>query len=416
MDYKKFYDLSFDMMCIIGPTNFLSVNKKFPKHLGYDAEELLARPWAEFVHPDDLHGEETLYSEGGSRICRFRTSDGRYVWLEWSGSKADDGQVYLVCRDISARKQVETQLAQHVETLKRSNDELEQFAYAASHDLQEPLRTISSYAQIIQEDFVGEIPAEMRENLSYIVDAAKQGRSLINDLLELSRVGRTTAFAWVSLNTIVDQAVVGVEFHVREMSAVVVRDNLPLIWGDAAALTFLFRNLLSNALKFGKEGVPPTVSIGGQEEHAAWHLWVRDDGIGIEPRFATQIFSVFKRLDNNRPGTGIGLSICRKVVDLHGGRIWVESELGAGATFHIYLPRSDDHAFPPPQPPSRRGPPTGREDDSSSLQPATPEAHPDLGQQRGGGPALLASGGGLRDRPTPRNGTLRPQSAKGYRL
>lgn len=413
MDYKKFYDLSFDMMCIIGPTRFLSVNKKFPKHLGYTAEELLRHPWADFVHPDDFVGDGTLYSEEGSCVCRFRTADGRYVWLEWSGSRADDGQVYLVCRDISARKQVESQLAQHVETLKRSNDELEQFAYAASHDLQEPLRTISSYAQIIQEDFVGDIPKEMSENLTYIVDAAKQGRSLINDLLELSRVGRTTAFDWVSLNTIVDQAVVGVEFQVRETSAVVVRDNLPLIWGDAAALTFLFRNLLSNALKFGKEGVAPTVSIGGEEEHASWHIWVRDDGIGIEPRFATQIFSVFKRLDNNRPGTGIGLSICRKVVDLHGGRIWVESELGAGATFHIYLPRLDNHAFPPPQHPSRRGPPTGREDDSASLQQALPPALTYVSQQRSGGPALLAAGGGLRDRPTPRNGTLRPQPPKG---
>lgn len=418
MDYKKFYELSFDLMCIVGPTHFLSVNDKFPRHLGYSKQEMLEKPWLDFIHPDDraaaLVASAQPSLDGSTVTNRYRTKDGRYVWLEWRCGQGDDGQTYATCRDVTAKKNVEAQLEKNVEDLKRSNDELEQFAYAASHDLQEPLRTISNYAQFIQEDYVGEMPAEIKEHLGYIVEAAKQGRALVNDLLELSRVGRSTHFEWVSLNEIVDQAVVGVEFQVREAQALVVRDNLPLIWGDATALTFLFRNLLSNAIKFGKEGVSPTVNIGGVEEASGWHLWVRDNGIGIEPRYANQIFAVFKRLDNSRPGTGIGLSICRKIVDLHHGRIWVESELGAGATFHISIPRPDHHAFPPAEHSARRGPSAGRTDGPSGVREAPSAALLELGTRRGGSTALLAAGGDLRDRPTPRTGSARPQPPQGH--
>lgn len=419
MDYRKFYELSFDLMCIVGQTHFLSVNDKFPKHLGYTKEEMLSRPWLEFLHPDDRAAALVVSSHpsNGSTITnRYRTKDDRYVWLEWRCGQGDDGQMYATCRDVTAKKDVEAKLEKNVENLKRSNDELEQFAYAASHDLQEPLRTISNYAQFIQEDYIGDMPGELKEHLGYIVEAAKQGRALVNDLLELSRVGRSTHFDWVSLNEIVDSAVVGVEFQVRETQALVVRDDLPLVWGDASALTFLFRNLLSNAIKFGKEGIPPTVNIGGVEEHSGWHLWVRDNGIGIEPRYANHIFAVFKRLDNSRPGTGIGLSICRKIVDLHHGRIWVESELGAGATFHISIPRPDHHAFPSSEHPTRRRSPSGRADGPSGVREVAGPALLELRARRSGSNALLAAGGDLRDRPTPRAGPPRSQPPEGDRL
>lgn len=418
MDYKKFYELSFDLMCIVGPKYFISVNDKFPRHLGYTREEMLETPWLDFVHPDDREAALTAAAQEhvSTVVNRYRTGDGRYVWLEWRCGHGEDGQVYATCRDITEQKLIEGRLELSLVDLRRSNEELEQFAYAASHDLQEPLRTISNYAQFIQEDYVGELPTELKEYLGYIKEAAKQGRALVNDLLELSRVGRETHFEWVDLNEIVDRAVVGVEFQVRETKALIVRDNMPQVWGDASALTFLFRNLLSNAIKFSKEGVAPTVNIGGVEEAACWHLWVRDSGIGIEPKYAQQIFAVFRRLDNSRPGTGIGLSICRKIVDLHGGRVWVESELGAGATFHVCIPRPDHHAFPPSEHPACRRSSSRRADAASGVLEAPGATPLELRARRGGSNALLAAGGDLRDRPSPRVGPARSQPPESDRV
>jgi PAS domain S-box-containing protein len=422
IDYKKFYELSYDLMCIVGPTHFVEVNDKFPRHLGYTREEMLAKPWVEFVHPDDRAASSAAYGSAPDGVTtytnRYVAKDGSVIWFEWRGGRGADGQMYATCRDVTERKFIEDQLGKYLIDLRRSNDELEQFAYAASHDLQEPLRTISNYAQFIQEDHLSDLPPDVRENLDCIVEAAKQGRALVNDLLELSRVGREVHFGSVNLNEVVDHAVIAIEFQVRDSGATITRSDLPFIWGDYTSLLLLFRNLLSNGVKFCKPGEAPTVSVGAEEDAGGWHIWVRDNGIGIDPQYVQQIFAIFKRLDRSRPGTGIGLSICRKVVDRHGGRIWIESAPGQGATFHIHLPRHDPHArrFDPQNHPLGGGSSTGRTSGASSLQQAPGAAPPDIGPGRSGSLAVLASGGILRDRPTPRSGTPRSQPPEGLRL
>jgi PAS domain S-box-containing protein len=417
VDYKKFYELSFDLMCVVDRTHFLSVNDKFPRHLGYTREEMLARPWVEFIHPDDRAASVAASSAelkaDTTFVNRYLTKDGRYIWLEWRYRPDENGEVYATCRDITERKVIEDQLGRYLIDLRRSNEELEQFAYAASHDLQEPLRTISNYAQFIQEDYGEKLPAELKEHLGYIVEAAKQGRALVNDLLELSRVGRNIQFGWVDLNDIVDQAVISTEFQIRETRATVKRESLPLVWGDPVTLLLLVRNLISNAVKFRKDTAPPEVFISGRSDAAAWHFSVKDNGIGMDPKYSQQVFAVFKRLDRSRPGTGIGLSICRKVVDLHGGRIWIDSAPGAGATVHITVPRPDHHAFHPSEHTTGRGSPSGRADGPAGLREAARSPDDSLGAGRGGGVAVLAAGGFLRDRPTPRSGSPRSEPPQG---
>lgn len=227
------------------------------------------------------------------------------------------------------------------EELTRSNIELQQFAYVASHDLQEPLRMVTSYLQLIERRYKGKLDEDADDFIEFAVDGATRMKTLINDLLTYSRVGtHGKAFERISSEKVVRQAITYLKVAIEESQAVVTYDALPEVMGDASQLTQLFQNLISNAIKFRGESTP-YVQIGAEQVSAnEWQFFVRDNGIGIESEYADRIFVIFQRLHKRLeyPGTGIGLAVCKKIVERHGGKIWVQSEPGQSSTFYFTLP------------------------------------------------------------------------------
>jgi signal transduction histidine kinase/DNA-binding response OmpR family regulator len=255
-------------------------------------------------------------------------------------------------------KQAEEALRQQAKELTRSNKELEQFAYVASHDLQEPLRMVTSYVQILAEDYEGRLGADADRFINYAVDGANRMKVLINDLLEYSRVGsQGKPFESTHCEEVVEQVISDLEGAIKESGGKVTWEGLPTVMADATQLAQLLRNLVGNGIKFRGEA-PPHVQVSAElassgarpseaRENARqeWLFSVRDNGIGIAPKHFERIFEMFQRLHHRSeyPGTGIGLAICQKIVERHGGRIWVESELGEGSTFYFTIPlRKED--------------------------------------------------------------------------
>lgn len=219
--------------------------------------------------------------------------------------------------------------------LARSNAELQQFAYIASHDLQEPLRMITSYLQLLEHRYKDQLDESANDFIGYAVDGAARMKTLINDLLAYSRVQtRGKPFEWVDCNESVEQAIANLKLAIEDNQAIILRDPLPEILGDRTQMIQLFQNLISNALKFRTTEVP-TIRISAELQSDQWLFRVQDNGIGIEAQYAERIFVIFQRLHNRSeyPGTGIGLAICKKITERHGGRIWVESQPREGATF-----------------------------------------------------------------------------------
>lgn len=254
-------------------------------------------------------------------------------------------------QQVRKREQAEEQLRQLTKTLEhrieertaelaRSNAELEQFAYVASHDLQEPLRVISSFAQLLARRYRGKLDADADDFIAFVADGAKRMQRLIEDLLAYSQVGagRIERQA-VDSGTVLDGVLRNLQTAIQETGAVIVRDSLPTVRADGEQLAQVFQNLLSNAIKFRGNGLP-RVEVGAEHGNDEWLFSVRDNGSGIEPQYAERIFKVFEQLHPKSAfgGTGIGLAICKRVVERHGGRIWVESELGKGATFYFTIP------------------------------------------------------------------------------
>ncbi|MBI2508502.1 MAG: PAS domain S-box protein, partial [Betaproteobacteria bacterium] len=344
---------------------YLQVNQKFCEMLGYGESELVGHAAAEFTHPEDRElgrqyrkllweGELDKFSEEK----RYLRRDGGTVWTNRTVSLARDdaGQpMYFirVIEDITQRKQAEAALreahgalARKALELTRSNAELEQFAYVASHDLQEPLRMISSYTQLLLRRYGDRLDAEAREFMDFVVDGATRMKQLIEDLLAYSRVGtRGKEFQPVECEGALLKALANLRAAIEASGATVTHDPLPTVEGDEVQLTQLLQNLVGNALKF-KGAEAPRIHVGVAERADGWEFAVTDNGIGIDPQYFERIFMVFQRLHSKGeyPGTGIGLAICKKVVDRHGGRIRVESRPGHGSTFCFTLPRKGGHA------------------------------------------------------------------------
>jgi PAS domain S-box-containing protein len=249
--------------------------------------------------------------------------------------------------DISDRIRAKEELERAAAELRRSNQELEQFAYIASHDLQEPLRMVASYTQLLERRYAAQLDETAREFIGYAVDGAKRMQQFITGLLRYSRVGTEPSVPEeVKLDEVLEAALANLRIAIEETGAKVEARVLPVVRGDPRQLTQLFQNLIGNALKFRKPGEPPRVEVWAEPEGDFQRVSVRDDGIGLDPRFYERVFVIFQRLHSRDEyeGTGLGLAICKKIVERHGGRIWVESKEGEGATFSFTLPAPADHS------------------------------------------------------------------------
>ena len=322
------------------------------KLLGARSEgELLGREIQEIISPefrDIVRARVEQVQEKGLSSPeieqQFIRLDGAKVDVSVSSVPIDyqgEPGILMFAEDISARKRAEEELRQSHAELERSNTELQQFAYVASHDLQEPLRMVSSYMGLIERRYKGRLDADADDFIGYAVDGAKRMRMLINDLLEYSRVGtQGKAFGPVDCETLLNRVLDHLQLLIEDNSATVTHDRLPTVIGDSAQLMRLFQNLIHNSLKF-KNDSPPLIHVSAEQCYGDWLFSFHDNGIGIDPQYADRIFVIFQRLHDREEyqGTGIGLAICKKIVERHGGRIWVQSEQGKGATFFFTIPR-----------------------------------------------------------------------------
>jgi PAS domain S-box-containing protein len=336
-------------------TEFLYISPQIETMSGYSPEEWMADPglFSANLHPEDrervLAEDERTEETGEPFSMEYRqfTRDGRVVWVRDVAFLVhdEDGEPLYwlsVQLDVTERKKAEEELAELVEELRRSNAELEQFAYVASHDLQEPLRMVASYTQLLARRYEGRLDSDADEFIGYAVDGANRMQTLINDLLTYSRVG-TQGHELVPTDTgeVFGVACANLKRAIEESGAEVVSsEELPTVMGDQTQLVQLFQNLIANAIKFRREGVAPRVEVGAERStEEEWLFRVGDNGIGVEPQYAERIFRIFQRLHGKGEytGTGIGLAVCKKIVERHGGRIWVDSELGEGTTFYFTL-------------------------------------------------------------------------------
>jgi len=313
--------------------------------LGWRADELVGRPATVFVHPDDLALIEPYFErfadptfQSWNLVNRNLHRDGHVKTCEWYSTviRDDDGRMVSNLAFFIDRTAEADALAE----LRRSNLELEQFAYLASHDLQEPLRMVANYSELVARDYGDRLDDEGRAFLGYAIDGAQRMRQLIHDLLDYSRAGSAPlSRRTVDAGAVVDAVAATFRAELADGGGRITRDSLPSLLTDESQLALMFQNLVGNGLKY-RSDAPPAVHVSCRPIHGGYAFGVRDNGIGIEPEYRERIFDMFQRLHPRRryPGTGIGLAICRRVAERLGGRIWVESTPGCGSTFWFEVP------------------------------------------------------------------------------
>ena len=322
---------------------------------GFTREQLIGKPVVDLLVPEDRQKAIEVINKqstgvlSGSRSYRAQTPSGAIKYIETSVSALKDASgnitgFVVVIRDVTERIKLEEEIQKILGEVKRSNTDLEQFAYVASHDLQEPLRMVASYLGLLAKRYKGKLDTEADEFIGFAVDGATRMQRMIQDLLIYSRVTtQGKALLPVELDVTFSEAMDNLKIAIEENKATVTHDHLPKVMADASQMVRLFQNLVSNALKFhGKE--PPVIHVGCKEGPEEWTISVKDNGIGIDPKQFNRLFIIFQRLVTREqyPGTGIGLAVCKRTVERHGGRIWVESEgEGKGTTFLFTLPKKD---------------------------------------------------------------------------
>ncbi|MBD0312082.1 MAG: PAS domain S-box protein [Microcoleus sp. T3-bin5] len=338
---------------------FMRVNPGFCQIVRYAESELLQKNWQAITHPDDIEADREYVSSLLSGNIQTFSLEKRLVckdeavrWANVTVSAMRDANgtpQYLICaiEDISERKLVQELLQASLDTqtryaqeLTRSNAELEQFSYVASHDLQAPLSTIAGYAQLLEKRCHNQLDAQGNKFIRNIVNSCERMQALIDDLLEYSRVGRSEKpFDVIDCNLVFEDACANLQLAIRQNQASVTRGDLPRVRGDSFQLLQLFQNLIGNAIKY-RSSEAPMVHVGASRQGDSWVFSVQDNGIGIAEQYHPRIFQLFQRLHSQKQysGTGIGLAICQRIVERHGGRLWVESEPNRGSTFYFSIP------------------------------------------------------------------------------
>ncbi|MCR4423928.1 MAG: ATP-binding protein [candidate division WOR-3 bacterium] len=332
------------------------INRKGRQVLGYQEEEVLGKEWFENFLPATardkpravfkrlMAGEVEPLAEYENPVL---TRDGTERLIHWHNVVIKDEAGKIVGtlssgEDITEKKKAERELQEKAEELRRSNQELERFAYVASHDLQEPLRMVGSYVGLLARRYKGKLDSDADEFINFAVDGVTRMQRLINDLLTYSRVGtRGKEPVPTDSNEVLKRALTNLKVAIEEKNAEIECQPLPVVLADERQLEQLFQNLIGNALKFTRE--KPRVEVRAERVDGMWRFAVKDNGIGIDPKFSEKVFEIFLRLHTREeyPGTGIGLAVCKKIVERHGGKIWFESEVGKGTTFFFTLPPAE---------------------------------------------------------------------------
>ncbi|OEC84599.1 hypothetical protein A9507_01845 [Methanobacterium sp. A39] len=335
---------------------YIDVNPELAKLLGYDSPEDLVSTANKASIADIIYVNKDLRPGFLKSALKdnawfktenlYRRKDGKIIIGDLSFrdfGKDENGNPTLegFMTDITKRKKAEEKLKETISELERSNKELESFAYITSHDLQEPLRTIASYAQLIERRYKGKLDSNADEFIEFMVDGSRRMKQMIQGLLDYSRVGtRGHEFTEFESEDALNYALSNLGSAVSEVDAEITNDELPVIFADKGQIVRVFQNLIGNALKFRNERVQLKIYISTHKEENEYVFSVSDNGIGLEEQYSDQIFEVFKRLHaiGEYQGTGIGLAIVKRIIDRHGGRVWVDSEPGEGSTFYFTIP------------------------------------------------------------------------------
>jgi PAS domain S-box-containing protein len=356
--YRGLLEAAPDAMVVVNVAGkIVLLNVQAEKQFGYSRDELLGQKvkniipegFAERIIADGTRSAaEALAQQIGTGIELLgRRKDGSEFPIELMLSPLESADGILVTaaiRDISVRKKSDEHLVKTVGELKRSNDELQQFAYVSSHDLQEPLRMVSSYTQLLAKRYKGRLDSDADEFIGFAVDGCNRMQGLIQDLLAYSRAGANgKALREISGENALKVALTNLRTSVEQSGAVVTHDSLPAIRTDETLLTQVFQNLVGNAIKYRRAESPQVHVSASKNGGNEWIFSVRDNGLGIDPQYFDRIFILFQRLHGRDEfeGTGIGLAICKKILERLGGRIWVESQPEKGSTFYFALPETE---------------------------------------------------------------------------
>ncbi len=355
---QNLLEASLDMICVINQEGqFTQVSANSLQLLGYQASEIIGRNYMDLMLPDDVPTNVTMLTDlDGETIVRnyenrYIRKDGSVVPLSWTVLWSPQNRMfYAIIRDATEKKLTAQQLTELNEQLHKraaelmaSNTELERFAYVASHDLQEPLRMVTSFLQLLEKRLEGTLDETNKKYMAFAVDGAERMKTLIQDLLQYSRIGTSKEMMVnVDCNEVLKSVRNIYNLAINETSAELIIHPLPVIKGERAQIHQLFQNLVGNAIKYSHPE-PPRIEIGHEDQGDSWLFYVKDQGVGIDPKFFDKIFIIFQRLHNRSAysGTGIGLAICKKIVERHGGNIWVESEPRQGSTFFVKLPKQE---------------------------------------------------------------------------
>lgn len=327
----------------------LSWNRAAEKIFGYSAEEAIGKSISIIMEPQHVDEINNIIEKvgHGEQIINFETikikKGGEKINVSLTASpiknKAEEiTAISIISRDITEKKMMSAELVAVAEELKRSNTELEQFAYVASHDLQEPLRMVTSYLQLLEKRYKDKLDKDATEFIGFAVDGSNRMRALIQSLLAYSRINRVKPFEEINLDEQLKDVLENLSTTIKENNAIIKIDELPEIYGDPVLINQVFQNLIENAIKF-RNSKTPEIIISGKKINNEYLFSVKDNGIGIQKEYLDKIFVIFKRLHSKDkyPGTGMGLAICKKIVERHGGKIWVESEIDKGSTFYFTI-------------------------------------------------------------------------------
>lgn len=331
-------------------------NKKACKMFNYEVEDIINRPISQLLHcsVQDMQSEllgllhsadnETASSTIASNCFGVRNGGSEFPFeINISKSSSNNDSIYLLSiKDITTQKEAQAQIDSHIKIMEEKNKELEQFTYIASHDLQEPLRSITSFIELFQQEYQGVFDENAQMYFEFVLQSTGRMKELIKGLLDYSRIGKQMIIRKEDLNEIMRNVLHDLTNSIEKNKATVTFDELPSIYASGLHLRILFQNLIANSLKFNKPGVSPAVHISAKQDTTHWTFCVKDNGIGMDTKYQEKIFTIFQRLHtkDTYEGTGIGLAHCKKIAQLHDGKIWFESEPGEGTEFYFTISKN----------------------------------------------------------------------------